>query len=39
MIVAIFICAAISARIYPYEVLMYGQRPGLCKLIRLVQMK
>ena len=39
MIVAIFICAWISARIYRYGVLMYGQKPGLRQLARLVRMK
>ncbi len=39
MIVAIFVCAWISARIYRYGVLMYGQRPGLGKLIKLVRTK
>jgi ABC-2 type transport system permease protein len=39
MIVAIFVCAWISARIYRYGVLMYGQKPGLGKLIKLVRMK
>lgn len=28
MIVAIFVCTVISARIYRFGVLMYGQRPG-----------
>ncbi len=39
MIMAIFICTAITARIYRFGVLMYGQKPGLGKLIRLVGMK
>jgi ABC-2 type transport system permease protein len=39
MIVAIFVCAWISARIYRYGVLMYGQRPSLGKLAKLVRMK
>jgi ABC-type Na+ transport system ATPase subunit NatA len=39
MIVAIFACAWISARIYRFGVLMYGQRPGLGQLARLVRMK
>jgi len=39
MIVAIFICAWISARIYRYGVLMYGQKPGLGKLIKMVRTK
>ncbi len=37
MIVAFFICAWISARIYRFGVLMYGQRPGLRQLVRLVR--
>lgn len=36
MLLAIFICTAISARIYRFGVLMYGQKPGLGKLIKLV---
>lgn len=39
MIVAIFVCAIISARIYRFGILMYGQRPGLGQLARLVRMK
>ncbi|MFL5703534.1 MAG: ABC transporter permease [Ktedonobacteraceae bacterium] len=39
MIVAIFACAWISARIYRFGVLMYGQRPGLGQLAKLVRMK
>ena len=39
MIVAIFVCAVISARIYRFGVLMYGQRPGLGQLAKLVRMK
>jgi len=39
MIMAIFVCTAISARIYRFGVLMYGQKPGLSKMIRLVRMK
>jgi ABC-2 type transport system permease protein len=38
MIGAIVACTFIAARIYRYGVLMYGQRPGLGKLIRLVRM-
>ncbi|HLX41633.1 MAG TPA: ABC transporter permease [Ktedonobacteraceae bacterium] len=37
MIVAIFICALIAGRIYRFGILMYGQRPGLGQLIRLVR--
>ena len=38
-IVGIFVCAWISARIYRFGVLMYGQRPGLGQLAKLVRMK
>ena len=38
-IVAIFICAWISARIYRFGVLMYGQRPGLGQLAKMVRTK
>jgi ABC-2 type transport system permease protein len=37
MIVAIFICAIIAGRIYRFGILMYGQRPGLRQLVRLVR--
>lgn len=37
MLVAIFICAVISARIYRFGVLMYGQKPGLRQLFKLVR--
>jgi ABC-2 type transport system permease protein len=37
MLVAIFLCAVISARIYRYGVLMYGQKPGLRQLFKLVR--
>ncbi|HVB21615.1 MAG TPA: hypothetical protein VNG51_06690 [Ktedonobacteraceae bacterium] len=37
MIVAIFICALIAGRIYRFGILMYGQRPGLGQLVRLVR--
>ncbi len=39
MLVAIFVCTLISARIYRFGVLMYGQRPGLRQLAKLVRMK
>ncbi|HEY6539767.1 MAG TPA: ABC transporter permease [Ktedonobacteraceae bacterium] len=39
MLVAIAICAWIAARIYRFGILMYGQRPGLGQLARLVRMK
>jgi ABC-2 type transport system permease protein len=37
MIVAIYLCAEISARIYRFGVLMYGQKPGLRQLVKLVR--
>jgi ABC-2 type transport system permease protein len=37
MILAIFVCAMISARIYRFGVLMYGQRPGLGQMAKLVR--
>lgn len=37
MIVAIFVCAFIAGRIYRFGVLMYGQRPGLGQLFKLVR--
>ena len=39
MIGAFFICALISARIYRFGVLMYGQRPGLGQLVKMVRTK
>jgi ABC-2 type transport system permease protein len=39
MIVAIFVCAVIGARIYRLGVLMYGQRPGLRQLFKMVRTK
>jgi ABC-2 type transport system permease protein len=39
MIVAIIVCAFIAGRIYRAGVLMYGQRPGLVQLVRLVRMR
>jgi ABC-2 type transport system permease protein len=39
MIVAIFVCAFIAARIYRFGVLMYGQKPGLGQLVKLVRMR
>lgn len=39
MLVAIAICAWIATRIYRFGILMYGQRPGLGQLARLVRMK
>lgn len=37
MLAAISLCAVISARIYRFGVLMYGQKPGLRQLVRLVR--
>jgi ABC-2 type transport system permease protein len=37
MIAAIFVCAVIAGRIYRFGVLMYGQRPGLRQLARMVR--
>ncbi len=37
MIVAIYLCAVISARIYRFGVLMYGQKPGLRQLAKLAR--
>lgn len=37
MLAAIFLCAVISARIYRFGVLMYGQKPGLRQLAKLVR--
>jgi ABC-2 type transport system permease protein len=39
MLVAISACAWFAARLYRYGVLMYGQRPGLKQLVKLVRMK
>jgi ABC-2 type transport system permease protein len=39
MLIAIFFCTTISARIYRFGILMYGQKPGLGKLIKLVRMQ
>ncbi|HET9999714.1 MAG TPA: ABC transporter permease [Ktedonobacteraceae bacterium] len=38
MLVAILVCIRFAARVYRYGVLMYGQRPGLGQLLKLVQM-
>ena len=37
MIAAIFVCALISARIYRFGILMYGQKPSLGQLAKLVR--
>ena len=39
MLLAVVVCSWISARIYRFGVLMYGQRPGLGQLAKLVRMK
>ena len=39
MIVAVFICTVISARIYRFGVLMYGQKPSMRQLMKLARMK
>jgi len=39
MIAVIVICTVISARIYRYGVLMYGQKPGVRQLMKLARMK
>jgi len=38
MLVAISACTWFAARLYRYGVLMYGQRPGLGHLLKLVRM-
>ena len=38
MLVAILACTWFAARLYRYGVLMYGQRPGLGRLLKLVRM-
>ena len=37
MIVAIAVCTFIAARIYRFGVLMYGQKPGLGQLIKVIR--
>ncbi len=39
MLATIFICALFSVRVYRLGVLMYGQRPGLGQLMKMVWMK
>jgi ABC-2 type transport system permease protein len=39
MIVSIFVCAIIAARIYRYGVLMYGQKPSMRQLVKIARMK
>jgi ABC-2 type transport system permease protein len=38
MLVAISACAWLAARLYRLGVLMYGQRPGLRQLVKMVRM-
>ncbi len=38
MLVTILACVRFAARLYRYGVLMYGQRPGLGQLLKLVRM-
>ena len=38
-LVAICACAWFSVRIYRFGVLMYGQKPGLGQLVKMVRMK
>ncbi len=38
MLLTILACTWFSARLYRYGVLMYGQRPGLAQLLKLVRM-
>jgi ABC-2 type transport system permease protein len=37
MLAAISLCAVVSARIYRFGVLMYGQKPGLRQLVKLMR--
>lgn len=37
MLAAIFLCAVISARIYRFGTLMYGQKPGLRQLLKMAR--
>jgi ABC-2 type transport system permease protein len=39
MLAAILACVWFAARLYRYGVLMYGQRPGLGQLVKLVRMR
>ncbi len=39
MLIAIFFCTIISARIYRFGILMYGQKPGIGQLIKLARMQ
>jgi hypothetical protein len=37
MVVTVFGCIFIAARLYRYGVLMYGQRPSLRQLVKMVR--
>jgi ABC-2 type transport system permease protein len=37
MVVTVFVCIFIAARLYRYGVLMYGQRPSLRQLVKMVR--
>ncbi len=39
MLIATFVCALIAARIYRFGILMYGQKPGLRQLVKMIRMK
>jgi ABC-2 type transport system permease protein len=39
MLTTIFVCIWIAARLYRYGVLMYGQRPGLRQLLKIIRAK
>jgi len=39
MIVSIFVCAIIAARIYRYGVLMYGQKPSMRQLVKIARIQ
>jgi ABC-2 type transport system permease protein len=39
MLLTILACTWFAARLYRFGVLMYGQRPGLGQLLKLVRMK
>jgi ABC-2 type transport system permease protein len=39
MLIATFFCALLAARIYRFGILMYGQKPGLAQLVKMVRMK
>jgi ABC-2 type transport system permease protein len=36
MLATIFACTLFSARLYRYGILMYGQKPGLGQLVKMV---